>query len=243
MISLLGVEFTEISQEQALERLLSRPESKRFAYVVTANADHFERLLRIPRLHGVYRRAMLCLMDSRLIYLCARALGLACPPTITGADLTAALLPRLGGRRVAVVGMRAEDFATLAARYPEICFIHHNPPMGLLHDPAGFAAAVEFVHEAQAPFTFFAVGSPVQELLAYAVAMREGAVGVGLCIGVALEFAAGTARRAPLWMRRCGLEWLHRLAHNPWRLAGRYLIADPRVFIALVEAALRQKMH
>jgi exopolysaccharide biosynthesis WecB/TagA/CpsF family protein len=151
------------------------------------------------------------------------------------------LLPRLTGRRVAVLGMRDADFAVLAARYPEIEFIHHDPPMGLLHDHAGFAAAVEFIHTAQAPFTFLAVGSPAQELLAYAVAAREGAVGVGLCIGAALEFAAGTARRAPLWMRQC--EWLHRLAHNPRRLAGRYLISDPRVLAALAEAALRQKMH
>jgi UDP-N-acetyl-D-mannosaminuronic acid transferase (WecB/TagA/CpsF family) len=42
-------------------------------------------------------------------------------------------------------------------------------------------------------------------------------------------------------MRRHGLEWAHRLAHDPLRLAGRYLISDPVVFFALIAEAMRRK--
>jgi N-acetylglucosaminyldiphosphoundecaprenol N-acetyl-beta-D-mannosaminyltransferase len=36
-------------------------------------------------------------------------------------------------------------------------------------------------------------------------------------VGGAFDFAAGVTQRAPMWMRRMGLEWLHRLASEPWR--------------------------
>lgn len=186
---------------------------------------------------------MLCLLDSILIARFARKLGLQTPRVVPGADLTEALLPRLSGRRVAVIGLDEPDFAALARRFPSISFIHYNPPMRLLHDTAAFNRTRDFVCDTQAAFTFFAVGSPVQEMLAYAVSSENRAVGVGLCVGSGLAFAAGTVGRAPLWMREAGLEWLHRLARNPRRLAGRYLISDPRVLLALALASLREKFH
>lgn len=233
-VRLLGIAFDNLSLEEVVARLLARAEGAGFGYVVTPNVDHIERLGRIAALGPVYRGAMLCLLDSRLLQICARRLGRRAPSVVTGADLTGALLARLEGRRVAVVGMSGPGFAALAARYRGVGFVHHAPPMGLLHDVPAMLAARDFVREAGAAFTFLAVGSPVQEVLAYAIAAQGGAVGVGLCVGAALEFCAGTARRAPLWMRRAGLEWLYRLAREPGRLAGRYLLSDPKVLWRLL---------
>jgi exopolysaccharide biosynthesis WecB/TagA/CpsF family protein len=243
IVQLLGIDFSNVSRNAVIERLLARPEGARFSYVVTPNADHIERLLRIHGLRPIYQRAMLCLLDSTLISLFASKLGLQTPRVVSGADLTEALLPRLSGRRVAVIGMDEPDFAVLARRFPAISFIHYNPPMGLLHNTVAFNRARDFVCDAQAAFTFFALGSPVQEMLAYAVSGESRAIGVGLCIGSGLAFAAGTIKRAPPWMRDAGLEWVHRLAQNPRRLAGRYLLSDPRVLFALGWAALREKFH
>jgi len=235
-IGLLGLAFDDAGREAVVARLLARPKDAPFGYVVTPNADHFARLARIPGLRPVYHGAELCLLDSQFLGHCARGLGLARPPVVPGADLTQALLARLDGARVAVIGMGGEAFAALAARYPKIRFLHHAPPMGLLHDAAAFFAARDFAAESRAAFVFIALGAPVQELLAYAIARRGGAVGLGLCIGSALDFCAGSRARAPVWMRRAGLEWLHRLWREPFRLGGRYLLDDPRVLLSLVRA-------
>ena len=197
-IQLLGVEFDNASLQAIVEQILSRPHGAHFAYVVTPNADHIARLQRIPHLGVVYQSAMLCLLDSQLIGNCARHLGLAPPNVVTGADLTHALLARLYDARVAVICMQPNAFAALAARYPQIEFLHYNPPMGLLNNALAFNAARDFVRDNPTPFTFIALGSPVQELLAYAIAAQGGASGIGLCIGSGLAFCAGTARRAPL---------------------------------------------
>src|SRR5205085_9280691 len=37
-------------------------------------------------------------------------------------------------------------------------------------------------------------------------------------VGAAFDFIAGTKRRAPMWMQRRGLEWVHRLSTEPRRL-------------------------
>ncbi len=53
---------------------------------------------------------------------------------------------------------------------------------------------------------------------------RINAVMVG--VGAAFDYHAGTIRRAPVWMQRCGLEWLHRLASEPRRLWRRYRVTN-----------------
>ena len=68
----------------------------------------------------------------------------------------------------------------------------------------------------------------MDELLALRV--HGGALGVGLCVGAALDFLTGSAKRAPQWMRGMGLEWLHRLVSEPGRLWKRYLVTGPKVF-------------
>jgi exopolysaccharide biosynthesis WecB/TagA/CpsF family protein len=51
-----------------------------------------------------------------------------------------------------------------------------------------------------------------------------------LCIGASIDFLTGKQRRAPLWVQKAGLEWLHRLLSDPRRLTSRYLIECPRIF-------------
>ncbi|MFN3334452.1 MAG: WecB/TagA/CpsF family glycosyltransferase, partial [Caldilinea sp.] len=53
---------------------------------------------------------------------------------------------------------------------------------------------------------------------------------VAISVGGAFDFVAGVAQRAPLWMQRLNLEWLHRLITQPWRW--RRMLKLP-VFMAL----------
>ena len=43
-------------------------------------------------------------------------------------------------------------------------------------------------------------------------------------VGGAFDFHADMKPRAPIWMRRAGLEWLFRLLTEPRRFAHRYLL-------------------
>ena len=239
-VELLGLTFTDATPAETAALIAARPADAPFRYVVTPNADHLVRLARNPALQPLYRDAALCLLDSRVVACAAAALGLRVPRVTTGSDLTERLLRNhaLPGERVTIIGLRAAHLPALIARCGIAPPAHYDPPMGFDRDPAQMQRAVAFVLAHPARFVFLAVGSPRQERLAAAIAATLQATGTGLCIGASLDFLAGAERRAPSWTQRAGLEWLHRLAANPRRLARRYLIDNPPVFALLLRERL-----
>ncbi|WP_291297967.1 WecB/TagA/CpsF family glycosyltransferase [Elioraea sp.] len=242
-VPLLGLRFAGLGLPEVLATLAARPADAPFAYVVTPNADHLVRLSKSPALGPLYADAGLTLLDSRVVAKLGRALGLAPPPVVTGSDLTAALFASVlrPSDRIAVIGSSAEAVAMLAERHGLTNIVHHNPPMGFDRDPAAFAAAIEVVRAARARFVFLAVGSPRQEKLAHAVLAAGDATGIGLCIGASLDFLTGAQARAPGWMQRAGIEWLHRLASDPGRLAKRYLVDDLPILRLLAADAWKRR--
>lgn len=228
----LGVEFDLLSEQQVIDRLSLVTAETPFGYIATPNVDHMVRLNSEGTeadVSAAYAKADLCVCDSRVLARLAR-LHHVHLPVVTGSDLTAALLEQVlrPGDRVAVIGGNPDIVRRLASRYPSADFIHHSPPMGLRRDSGAQTAAAEFIAQAKCRFTFLAVGSPQQELIAARV---TGGTGFGLCIGAALEFLTGDQVRAPLVLRKTGLEWAYRLATNPRRLWRRYLVEGPKVFV------------
>jgi N-acetylglucosaminyldiphosphoundecaprenol N-acetyl-beta-D-mannosaminyltransferase len=91
--------------------------------------------------------------------------------------------------------------------------------------------AVERVREARPDVLLVAFGAPAQDLW-IARHREELAVPVSMGVGGTFDFIAGRARRAPRWLRRLGLEWLHRLVHEPWRW--RRMLALPKFAILVL---------
>jgi hypothetical protein len=89
-----------------------------------------------------------------------------------------------------VLGGEPDVVAAVQARYGLCRLAHHNPPMGFDRDPEAIARAIGFIEANPARFTFLAVGSPRQEVVAAALAKRGKATGVGLCIGASLLWPA-----------------------------------------------------
>jgi N-acetylglucosaminyldiphosphoundecaprenol N-acetyl-beta-D-mannosaminyltransferase len=56
-------------------------------------------------------------------------------------------------------------------------------------------------------------------------------------VGISFSFVAGDVQRAPRWLQRLGLEWLHRLVQEPRRLARRYLVDGLPFAVALFARA------
>jgi N-acetylglucosaminyldiphosphoundecaprenol N-acetyl-beta-D-mannosaminyltransferase len=98
----------------------------------------------------------------------------------------------------------------------------YSPPLGFEKDAAENEAILARVAAANADLVVVGLGAPKQEL--WVAAHRDRiAAPAALCVGATIDFLAGEKARAPVWMRRVGLEWLHRMASEPRRLARRYL--------------------
>jgi exopolysaccharide biosynthesis WecB/TagA/CpsF family protein len=59
-------------------------------------------------------------------------------------------------------------------------------------------------------------------------------VGWVVTCGGCFNFAAGDYKRAPLWMQKCGLEWLYRFLREPRRLFWRYAVTNPIAMVMLL---------
>jgi exopolysaccharide biosynthesis WecB/TagA/CpsF family protein len=239
---LFGLDFADQPLPTILARLTQRPPEAPFGYVVTPNADHLVRLAREPRMRTLYGAASLRLLDSRVVARLARLAGLSAPAVVPGSDLTSHLVREVMApdEPVTILGLTPEALSRLVARTGLRRVAHHNPPMGFERDPAAFETAVRFIEENPARFTFLAVGSPRQCMVAHAVAERGRARGIGLCIGASLLFLSGEERRAPRPVQQAGLEWVWRLAQDPRRLARRYLVDSPAI-IRLLHQEARQR--
>ena len=115
----------------------------------------------------------------------------------------------------------------LSARFPGLQVAGTLSPAFRALSPAEDQADVETINAARADLLWVGLGAPKQELWMSAHLGRISAP-VMLGVGAAFDFHAGLKRQAPGWMQRSGLEWLFRLASEPRRLAGRYLVNNPR---------------
>jgi exopolysaccharide biosynthesis WecB/TagA/CpsF family protein len=207
-----------------------------YAYVVTPNVDHVIRYVDDPSFRALYESANFVLLDSRFLarlLTVSRALRFqVCP----GSDITARLFGEVITPEDAVVliGGSSAQASMVAQRHGLRHLRHYDPPMGFIRDPASVEACLEFIESASPfRFCFLAIGSPQQELIAQKLQQRGLARGMALCVGASIDFLTGKEVRAPLWLQRLALEWLYRLARNPNRLAKRYLVRGPRIFLLL----------
>ena len=226
----LNSAFDRIGMDTALARISERHRDQPFAFVVTPNVDHLVRLSTEHVLGPLYAQAWLTVCDSRVLELIARLSGEEVD-VAPGSDLTEALFERVidPEETVTVIGGAKDVIEAVRARYGLKDVRWHEPPMGLKDNPEAIKACARFVADNPARFIFLCVGSPQQEMVAEACLHRGDCAGVGLCVGASLDFLGGAAQRAPEWMQKMRLEWLHRLAQEPKRMWRRYLIEGPKI--------------
>ncbi len=85
---------------------------------------------------------------------------------------------------------------------------------------------------------FVGLGTPTQEEF---IVKNRDLIKTPVIIGVGsfFEFLSGYYKRAPLWMRKIGLEWLFRLIIEPRRLWKRYIIGIPLFIFRIIALKLK----
>jgi len=99
---------------------------------------------------------------------------------------------------------------------------------------------VKDIMDAHPSVLLIGMGVPRQEIFA-ASHKNEMGVPVVWCVGALFEYIAGVTRRAPVWMRRIGLEWIFRLAMEPCRLWRRYLLGNVSFLMRVIKYRLKRK--
>jgi N-acetylglucosaminyldiphosphoundecaprenol N-acetyl-beta-D-mannosaminyltransferase len=231
-ISLFGLTIDALNMAQAVERTLAWIDApgERTRYVVTPNLDHAVLFQRHAGLRAAYAAADLVLADGWPLVAASRWLGQPLPQRVPGSDLVPAVFARATalGRRLRVFllgagpGVAERAAANIHRRWPGVYVCGcSSPPLGFERERAVNAQILAQIAAARPQLLVVGLGAPKQELWLHEhrAALR---VPVALAVGATIDFLAGHRCRAPRWMRSTGLEWLHRLAGEPRRLAPRY---------------------
>ena len=115
----------------------------------------------------------------------------------------------------------------------------YSPPFRVL-TPEEDEWIVNMINSSYPDFVFVALGCPKQEKWMYEHVGKINACMLG--VGQAFEIYAGMNRRAPIWMRERGLEWLYRLCREPGRLWKRYLTTNSYFIFMLIQIYLMEKI-
>jgi N-acetylglucosaminyldiphosphoundecaprenol N-acetyl-beta-D-mannosaminyltransferase len=127
---------------------------------------------------------------------------------------------------------------SLDSRYPTALIVGAYSPSRDEIETEGTTVA-DRIKSCEADVIWCAFGAPRQELwMAEHASKLSSSVLVG--VGAAFDFLAGTKARAPIWMQRAGLEWLHRLGQEPSRLATRYLRTNGEFIVRAVADLARR---
>ncbi len=247
LIRLMGVEVHAITESQAIAHILAELASGRGGMTVTPNLDHLRRCHSDMQFAAMVAEAEMVVADGMPLIWASRLAGCGLPQRVAGSDLILTLSAAAAdaGRSIYLLGGApgtAEGAAeVLRSRHPNIKIVGTNcPPMGFDQNESEMAKLVASLAKAKPDIVFVALGSPKQEFLIDRI-RNSVPQAWWLGVGVSFSFLTGHVQRAPRFLQKTGLEWVHRLVQEPKRLFKRYIVQGLPFAAALFTSALAQR--
>lgn len=251
-VKILGIPIISTSTSSVLGEItnfVANPRLGEPLIVFTPNPEFLVEANNSPEFKSVLNQANINLPDGSGLILASRFLGHPLEERISGADLVEKLL-EVGDKKkweVGIAGTRRGDqtetkilFERLKKKYPNIRFVNVgmsetplNLPLkkgrqlslpssreGLRRTPEGWVSAMDMV--------FACHGMETQESWIMENKDKIKAK-VFMGVGGSLDFLTGFTKRAPVWMRHLGLEWLWRGLQKPehWKRIWQAVVIFP----------------
>lgn len=217
-VAVLGVEFDNVTLQEAVERAAALMENPGPHRVVTPNPEIVELCREDPEVMEAVNTADLILPDGIGILRGAALLGTPLQERVPGVEFAAALAAKLAqtGHSLYLLGGRPGVAAAAAEQmrrqYPGLVIAGHRD--GYFESDAAAALAIR---QSDAACVFVCLGAPKQELWMHRFGKQTGAA--LLCgLGGSIDIFSGQTRRAPRFWCDHGLEWLYRIIKDPRRL-------------------------
>ena len=217
-IDILGIQFDNLTREEAKKAGAELLHSKSFHYVVTPNPEFILAADKDLEFQKILNQADLVLPDGIGVVYSAKILGTPLKGRVAGFDFACDMLDvldEMGGRLFllgAKPGVAEEAGRRILETHPNIvlCGTHD----GYFKDSDPVAREVA---QASPDLLFVCLGAPKQEKWITRFGLVTGAkLAIGL--GGALDVFAGNVERAPEQWQRMGMEWAYRLMKEPKRI-------------------------
>jgi exopolysaccharide biosynthesis WecB/TagA/CpsF family protein len=235
---ILGISVASIDLATAIGLMRRFVAEKRFTKVCFLNAHNANIACSDPAFAEALKD-FLVLSDGVGVDIAARLLyGEPFPANLNGTDFIPVLLAAESRPlTIGLLGATRANAEAAAAKFGELAPWHS---FVVIHDgffrPEQEPLILERIEALHPDILLVAMGVPRQEFwIARNITPRH--CSLPMAVGALLDFVSGAVPRAPQWIRRARLEWVHRLLTEPARLWRRYVLGNP-LFLARV---VRQK--
>lgn len=208
-INILGVNITNLTKEQILNRIQNLFSAGKQILVVTPNPEMLVLASKDQQFRELLNSADIALPDGFGLSLAARLQGKRIVERITGTDflIDAVRLAKRNNLTVYLLGGK-NGAGEATKKWLE----KNNFGVNIQSDEEEFKSDPNKKYA-----VFVALGHGRQERLAKDLLNQHPNIMLAMGVGGAFDFLSGKIARAPKIMRYLGLEWLFRLAIEPWR--------------------------
>ncbi len=224
-LSLFGLPLVDADRPTAINAMLDRPGQTTAAFL---NAHCVNSASRDRTYRRALRAADFILPDGSGISLAAKLIGKRLTENLNGTDLCRPLCEEAARRGLSVYllgakpGVAERAARNMVAKVPGLRIAGHRD--GYFEDHQS-DDVVRQVNESGADIVMVAMGVPLQDVWLYRH-RRQLSAQLVMGVGALFDFEAGAVERAPKVFRKLGIEWTWRLAMEPRRMAGRYLVGN-----------------
>ena len=221
----LGIPIDAIDMPSVLNRIENAAVNAKPLFISTANLNFLVTSQSDPEFRESLLLSDLCTADGMPVVWIARLLGLPIKERIAGSDIFDRLRARKAKSRPLNVFLFGGAAGVASAACRKInsepggmtCVGFYEPGFGSV-DEMSTDAVIDLVNASNADFLAVALGAKKGQLWLLRNRHRLR-IPVRAHLGAVMNFQAGTVRRAPLPMRKLGLEWLWRIKEEPqlWR--------------------------
>ena len=228
----LGVPVEPLDMESAVTRVSEELALHRKGYVCMVCVHGIMEAQRDPDFAQVYAGASILVPDGAPTVWVGRWQGFRKMQRVAGPELMLEIMRRkafancthflYGGKQ----GVAGELRETLTQRFPWVRIVGiHTPPfcdLTLQEEES----LVTRIHELKPDMIWVGLGTPKQDrFMMRFLPLLDCTLMFG--VGAAFDFHTGRIKDSPQWVKRSGLQWLHRLIQDPRRLFWRYLYDNP----------------
>jgi N-acetylglucosaminyldiphosphoundecaprenol N-acetyl-beta-D-mannosaminyltransferase len=226
-VAVLGVPFQNVTMDETVALIEEQIREGGFHQVATANVDFLKNAMQDPGMRSILCGCDMVIPDGMPVVWMSRLIGTPLKERVSGIDLVERLAEVSARRGYRIFFLGASETSSqraakvLRAKYPDLHIAGRYSPASAPLERMDHEEILRRIEEAEPDILLVAFGNPKQEQW---IARHRDRLKVPVCIGIggSLDMIAGTMARAPRWMQRNGLEWVHRMVQEPKRLAVRY---------------------
>lgn len=246
--TLLGVSFTPSTLHRAVRYVIHHRDRLAGQYLCFSNVHTTVMAAEDPAYRKVLNNSARTFADGAPIAFLLRRNGFQNTERIAGPAFMEEMFRATADGSVShyFYGSTPEVLEALKARlrreYPGLKIAgSYSPPFTDARNlPADPASDIGRINAAHPDILWVGLGAPKQEMWMYAHKGEVTAVMAG--VGAAFDFSAGSKKRAPEWMQKCGMEWLYRLCQEPKRLWRRYLVTNSKFLWYILRGFRKQNL-